>query len=227
MGSIYNAFMQLYTLGKYAKLLEKWNEDNYEKDGIDIVAAGDPAQDGHKRVNKTNIPQELLLGETKIDTNDFCKYIVDGYSMSPEDIDNGDILLCKPLSDFTTEDITSNHYVIINVDKEYYKAKNKSLKFKTKLRKTKMIVPAGMAFDDLVVSLKDIDDSILLSENQKRLKKKFNETKSFYKDRELILSITYRDGSLRYSFHPKELITSIAQYVAKCDEEGNWTIKEL
>ena len=48
-----------------------------------------------------------------------------------------------------------------------------------------------------------------------------------FKDKkELMLSVTYRKGNLRYSFHPVDLIQYVAEYVLKHNGE-EWRAKKL
>lgn len=66
-----------------------------------------------------------------------------------------------------------------------------------------------------------------MEENQKNLEIKYNEAIGFYKDKkELMLSVTYLKGNLRYSFHPVDLIQYVAEYVLKHNGE-EWRAKNL
>lgn len=66
-----------------------------------------------------------------------------------------------------------------------------------------------------------------MEENQKNLEIKYNEAIGFYKEKkELMLSVTYRKGNLRYSFHPVDLIQYVAEYVLKHNGE-EWRAKNL
>ena len=117
--------------------------------------------------------------------------------------------------------------MVIAVDKKYYESKNKELKFDYKLRHTLFRVPVGISIEQLIDSLKKITNSIFLEENQKNLEIKYNEAIGFYKDKkELMLSVTYRKGNLRYSFHPVDLIQYVAEYVLKHNGE-EWRAKKL
>ena len=79
----------------------------------------------------------------------------------------------------------------------------------------------------MIDSLKKVTSSIFLKENQENLKTKYSEVIKFYGDkRELMLSVTYRKGDLRYSFHPIDLIMYVAEYVLKHNGEG-WIAKKL
>ena len=154
-------------------------------------------------------------------------FTVEGSSMSPEDISNGDKLLCRKVDTDAAKLIGKGKFVVIAVDKKYYESKNKELKFDYKLRHTLFRVPVGISIEQLIDSLKKITNSIFLEENQKNLEIKYNEAIGFYKDKkELMLSVTYRKGNLRYSFHPVDLIQYVAEYVLKHNGE-EWRAKKL
>ena len=154
-------------------------------------------------------------------------FTVEGSSMSPEDISNGDKLLCRKVDADAAKLIGKGKFVVIAVDKEYYESKNKELKFDYKLRHTLLKVPVGSSIEKLIDSLKKITNSIFLEENQKNLEIKYNEAIGFYKEKkELMLSVTYRKGNLRYSFHPVDLIQYVAEYVLKHNGE-EWRAKKL
>lgn len=154
-------------------------------------------------------------------------FTVEGSSMSPEDISNGDKLLCRKIDTDAAKLIGKGKFVVIAVDKEYYESKNKELKFDYKLRHTLFRVPVGISIEQLIDSLKKITNSIFLEENQENLEIKYNEAIGFYKDKkELMLSVTYRKGNLRYSFHPVDLIQYVTEYVLKHNGE-EWRAKKL
>ena len=72
----------------------------------------------------------------------------------------------------------------------------------------------------MISELEKTEDSLLLADNRKRLKDKYKETRSYemYKDIDMILSVTYRKGEIRYSFHPVNLIQYIAESVIKVEQ---------
>lgn len=191
-----------------------------------LVAAGDPAQEEHKKETATVLPATVLYKGNEIKCNEFDSWTVDGYSMSLEDINNGDVLLCKPVNCNERKSIGSGKYIIIKVDPDYYVYKKKTLSFQRKLRKTLMKVASNIDIETLIQELKKIDDSVLLTENEKNLRKKFKEIKSYYKKEDLMLSLTYREGSLRYSFHPVSLIESVAEYVLSFTKDS-WIVNKL
>ena len=154
-------------------------------------------------------------------------FTVEGSSMSPEDISNGDKLLCREVEADAIKLIEQGKFAVIAVDRKYYEYKNKELKFDYKLRHTLFRVPVGISIEQLIDSLKKITNSIFLEKNQKNLRSKYDEAIEFYgNERELMLSVTYRKGELRYSFHPIDLIKYVAEYVLKHNGE-EWRAKKL
>lgn len=200
-------------------------------DGTVSVAAGDPSLRVSPLKGLEMIPDRVPCANLSMDISKYKLskevpiFTVEGSSMSPEDISSGDKLLCHKVE--PTETIEKGKFAIIAVDREYYKSKNKELKFDYKLRHTLFRVPAGISIDELINSLKKITNSIFLEENQENLRGRYNDTIGFYKkERELMLSVTYRKGKLCYSFHPVDLIKYVAEYVVKHNGEG-WIAKKL
>ena len=225
---IANSFIQLYTWGAMNELGEKTSYENSKNESCPKVAAGDPTL-GIYAVEKDNstLPISLDYNGTEIHTNEFMLFKVEGLSMSPEGILNGDILLCKTIKWENATDFKLDKYIIIDVDKDYYKWKKKNLKYAYKIRKTLMHIPAGCNADEIISSLKETNDDIFLSENQKCLKEKLKETRQYYKDIELCLSITYKEGNLRYSFHPINLVKAMVYYKARHNGNNNWSIEKI
>jgi len=207
--------------------LKMAREENRKKTlAKNVVAAGDPTQEEHKKNISSTIPETVTYKDKNINCNEFHQWVVDGYSMLPEGINNGDVLLCNPVCDTEREKIGFGKFVVIKVDSGYYSFKKKTLSFQKKLRKTLMKVSSDMDIETIVLELKKIDDSILLLENEKCLRKKFEEIKSYYKKEELMLSQTYREGVLRYSFHPTSLIEYVAVYALSKQKES-WNVNKL
>lgn len=226
LNCMHGAFMQLYTFGMYNQLKRAKEEGRKKTLARNIVAAGDPTQEEHKKEKELTLPETVSYKGLDISCNEFETWVVDGYSMSPEDINNGDVLLCKPVYDTERENLGYGKYIVINVDPQYYAFKKKDLCFQKKLRKALMKVAPDTDIETLIDKLKQIDDSVLLSDNEKCLREKYKDIKSFYKEEELMLSLTYRDGALRYSFHPISLITSVAEYALSKQKNG-WNVNKL
>ena len=125
---------------------------------------------------------------------------------------NGDYLLSVPYH--ANDDIAKGTYLVIEVDKDYYrKFKHEEAIFKMKLRRSLLKVGPDKSLDQIISELKDKDhEEIFLPRNQEILAEKFSLAKKAYPDDELMLSTTYKNGSLRYSFHPVRLIRYIVKY---------------
>ncbi len=102
-------------------------------------------------------------------------------------------------------------FIVIKVDDDYYKQNNrKSSKYDTKLRMALMPVPAGMTADNIIEQLRPWHKAILVESYQDHLRDKYKKARKFYEQRTLVLSITYHDEFMRYSFHPADLIVGKA-----------------
>lgn len=228
MKTIVKILQNMFLMG----LTEESNQPliDADKENFIRVAAGDPAQDAYSKGLEQYLPPILKLVDNKeVKSIDYKAFIIDGFSMSPENIDNKDILLCKEVSWDEQQDFIPEKFVIIEVDKEYYKFKKKELRFRYKLRKTLFFVPSGWSDKELIDELKKTNDDILLSVNQKKLKEKLRETREYkeYQNSNLVLSTTYRDGRLRYSFHPIEYIKYVGDYCVRNNEKKDWIAEKV
>lgn len=212
---------------------EEVRANGMDADGTIRVAAGDPTLSVTPLKGLELLPDRVPCENLMLDISGYRQsdqkkiFTVEGSSMSPEDISNGDKLLCREVEADAIKSIEQGKFAVIAVDQEYYKSKNKELKFDYKLRHTLFRVPVGSLIEELIDSLKKITNSIFLKENQKNLRVKYDEAIEFYgKERELMLSVTYRKGELRYSFHPIDLIKYVAEYVLKHNGE-EWRAKKL
>lgn len=207
-GALYNTF----SLGLAANPNPKSNGNLFTS-----VAAGDPTLGIPVTGQNPSVNEHLMEARKK--GKEIFK--VAGSSMSPENISNGDFLVCRNIAE-NSYNFRKGQYVIIAVDTAYYAHKGKKLLYDFKLRKTLFKVKAGMTPESLIDELKKTEDSLLLNENQKRLKRKYKETRSYekYKDIDLILSVTYRKGEIRYSFHPVHLIEYVAETIIKVERCG-------
>lgn len=210
-----------------SKKKETTSAENWDGEWMK-VAAGNPAQEGCvESLEHDNFPDGLRLPDgNRINTSDYKKFIVDGDSMAPKDIWSGDVLLCTSVECNGESDFKKDKMVVIQVDKAYYKHKEKELKFNYKLRNTLTYVPKDFSADDLIEKLKRINEDIYLPENQESLKEDLDETRKFYSQVDLALSITYRKGKLHYSFHPANLIKFVGVYAARC-EKGVWLPRKI
>lgn len=202
-----NILTEIFSLG----LADKSNTDRLFKS----VAAGDPTL-GILSSGLDTLVDERLNEERRKGKEVFK---VAGSSMSPEGISNGDFLVCKKTK-YKSDNFKKGQYAIIAVDRDYYASKGKILKYDFKLRKTLFLVKADMTFESMISELEKTEDSLLLADNRKRLKDKYKDTKSYemYKDIDMILSVTYRKGEIRYSFHPVNLIQYVAESVIKVEQ---------
>lgn len=203
-------------------------EDKYWHAPADSVAAGDPAH-GVQTANDSNcLPTIMSIDSELVETYKFHQFNVNGSSMSPERISNGDALLCSVVEKGERGKVQSGEYVIVKADEEYYAKKNKRVRFDYKLRRTVCPVGQKESFEDLVDRLDkdDLEDSVLLDCNRTALREKFDESHRYYEDFDsMMLSVTYREGQIRYSFHPSSLIEYKAVYVVSPKKGMNNTRK--
>lgn len=176
----------------------------YESGGMPRVAAGDPSLTVTPKTTKYEIPRFFHVDGQEMKGEDFNGYLVTGNSMLPKGIADGDYLLVKKN---IACDYAEGDFLIIQVDKNYYKKYNpKTVIFDYKLRRALLCVTKEMSDVQIIDRLKNTHFEINIESNQKYMARKHKEARSAYPDDDLMLSTTYHDGRLCYSFHPKRLI---------------------
>ena len=166
-----------------------------------LVAAGDPAS---PILSFSSDPALSLELHEKV--KNLRRFKVCGCSMSPFGITTGDIVYVDDLK----AGLNRNDIVIVKVDPEVY---DRPVMFNHKMRRYLMNVAKDESLDSVQERLRVFHKEILEPEFQKRLKKKFEKTKGFYPDKDLCLSITFRNGDLRYSFHPRDLVEYKVRFI--------------
>ena len=185
------------------------NVDDNKKANPNAVIAGDPVH----RIEVTNGLFPLSDQEKK----GLFQFYVDGNSMSPCNINSGDNLLALKI-DSNTYQVQKGDFLILRVDPSYYQDEIPNYDYK--LRRVIMPIKKEWTEEDIINKLKESDgeEQIWLYHYQKNLRKKYKKAKRHYTDCDLVLSCTYRNGLLDYSFHRLE---SIAYKVEKVIKKKN------
>lgn len=161
------------------------------------VIAGDPAHSTEK-YNSLFELQDVDMGGLK-------QFQVDGNSMSPCEIENGDNVLAEKI-DYNNYTVNRGDFLIIKVDPTYYV--NEKPNYYYKLRRAIMLVDKNWDENNIIDKLKSVEggELIWLGSYQKKLKEKYNKARNHYRDCDLVLSCTFKNGVMSYSFHRKEYI---------------------
>lgn len=221
---IMNTFMNLLTQVITFGHPNTFRDMDAKKDSVRKVAAGDPALPIRNSMNSYQISETFLVNGKEMKGNDFTEYLVTGNSMYPQGIHNGDYLLVKKSE---KDKFKENDFLIIKVDKAYCKKyRQKNTLYDYKLRKALLRVTPKMNDKEIIDRLKDSHYEINLEENQKYMKKKYEEARKAYPDDDLMFSITYHDGKLCYSFHPTRLIEGRASVLVRI-KDGKESYKLL
>lgn len=203
MNNLKNILGHVLTMGQTDFFRSIGNDDTTD---TKIVAAGDPALPIRQTISSNSKGFELSDYED-IDTRRYEKFMVTGNSMLPKGIKDGDCLFVESCPD----GYHSGDFIIVSVDKEYYRKYNpKHPIYNYKLRYALYEVNPTFSVSDIIDSIKDFHYEIYLKENQEQLVKKWNKARTAYPYEPLMLSTTYHDGELRYSFHPCRLIVGKA-----------------
>lgn len=187
-------------------------DGSLESQGIKRVAAGDPSKSvSYVSSNFLNLPAEVWCGGERLTLSEYSRFLVEGSSMVPRGVLSGDLLLCKSGAQ------SESRFAIVSVDKDYYDDKNKELKFDFKLRHTLLQVSESETEEALAGRLEKINPDILLDENKENFRKKYKGAARYLDDpkRQVFVSETFRNGHLRYSFNPVDLISYSALYAMR------------
>ena len=197
---------QIVTLGQGEKLLRLTSPQGDMK----CVAAGDPSMPGSNSVCDKTLPETVIVDGRQLNTAQYEPFLVCGNSMLPQDIADGNTLLVSV--DHGDMDYSKDDFLIIRVDPEYYKKYNpKSTFYAYKLRKALFRIEPDVSEEELVRRLKENDYTAYLERMQQYAIRKYRRARVAYPNSELMLSTTYHDGELKYSFHPVELIYGRAE----------------
>lgn len=195
-----------------------------DSSGYELVAAGDPSKVVLDNDPSLQLREEFKIGNNDYRLSDFIVFRVMGSSMNPQGIANGDFLLSKRVLDDSP--INPNEYIIIEVDRDTYK-KYEDSTCNFKLRKALLPIRPNDDVDGIIESLKDPKihhNAIFLDKYQIKFKKKYSKTRELYPNDVLISSVTYRDGELFYSFHPRRLVQFKAVIKARIDKmDTDWS----
>lgn len=191
---------QIVTLGQGERLLRLTTHQSDMK----CVAAGDPSLPSLSSDSDRSLPATVTIDGQRVAIADFEPFKVCGNSMFPQNIADGNILLVRQMPSCEYKE---GDFLVIRVDPDYYKRYNpKSTFYDYKLRKALLRLEAGVDENELIARLKEHDYTAYLEKMQQYAIKKYRKAREAYPDKELMLSTTYHDGELKYSFHPVDLI---------------------
>lgn len=195
-----------------------------DSSGYELVAAGDPSKVVLDNDPSLRLHEHFKIGNQDYRLSDFTVFRVMGSSMNPQGIANGDFLLSERLSDDSP--INPNEYIIIEVDRDTYK-KYEDSTCNFKLRKALLPVSPNDDIGVIIESLKNPQmrhNAILLDKYQTKFKQKYSKTRELYPNDVLISSVTYRDGEMFYSFHPRRFVQFKAVIKARNDKmDTDWS----
>ena len=198
---------QIITFGQGQRLLRYTTRQSDMK----RVAAGDPAVPSSRTEDNQPMSQHIAVDGRQVDLSQMESFRVCGNSMLPQDIADGDSLFVRQLP---ADQYKAGDFLVIQVDENYYrKYKPKTLVYSYKLRRALLRLEPGVGNDEMISRLKELDNAAYLEDMQRYAMRKYQKARQAYPDRELMLSTTYHDGELKYSFHPVDLIYGKAEIV--------------
>lgn len=188
------------------------------------VAAGDPSKVVMDRDASLLLPESFTVDGQSHRLEDYTVFKVAGSSMYPQGISDGDYILTQALQG--DDPVALNDYIVIAVDRETYK-KFEDSTCDFKLRKALITITADDNIDQIIENLKGEQfhhERMLLPKYQQRFKEKYESTRKLYPNEPFVASITYRDGELFYSFHPRKFVMYKAVFRARMEKrDTDWS----
>lgn len=166
------------------------------------VAAGNPGVVAQKYPHPIDIPDSFLMGGKECHKEDYLYRTVFGNSMLVDGIHSGWELLLKPIE---CHEIKQGDFIVINVDKEYYRHRHpsKDSLFQVKLRRAIGVISPNDTGVSLCKKLRGSFAEPLDNNDKEDLSDSLNDARTFYmNDEQLFLSVTYHKCDIHYSFHP-------------------------
>lgn len=184
------------------------NEEYHAAAPANVVAAGNPLHSADE--------ESPVLELDESDVEGLSQFVVSGCSMSPLGIDDRDNLLAQKVTNQEYR-VADGDFLVIKVDPDYYE--NVKPNFVYKLRCAIMPVQAGMQDSEIIEVLKSMDSQaeIWSKDCQQCLKDKLRKARAHYPTDDLVLSKTFKNGTLRYSFHKLDAVEFIAVKLVKAD----------
>ncbi len=186
------------------------------------VAAGNPASNSISSCDKD------LVERLKQFAGSDEGFIVAGNSMAPKGIFDSNAIACRKIEEKDRSEIPAHKFVVIRVDKDWYGEHRKKASFAFKLRFTLCNIPLNADFKEFYQIVSQSEDSVLVPDNKKELKKKFEEAVKYYgADTPLILSLTFKEGRTHYSIHPASHVEYEVVALGRLSADGNWNREKL
>lgn len=197
-----NIIRQIFSFG----MADILNEEPHAAAHENIVAAGNPLHSVDDSCTIIELDNSVVEG--------LSQFVVSGFSMSPMGIDDHDNLLARKVTD-AGQDVAEGDFMIVKVDPDYYE--NVKPDFTYKLRCAIMPVRAGMQDSEIISVLKDMESQAEIWSDgcQQCLRDKLKKARAYYPNDDLILSKTFKNGSLRYSFHKLDAVEFIVTKLVK------------
>ena len=192
-------------------------KEELPKSRYNLVAAGDPTKIAPIAETDENLPRSFFVDSNEYKMSDFFVFQVSGNSMCPQGVENGDLLIAKKIDG--TNDLHTGDFLIIEVDESI--DTGKTLVYKYKLRRF-LLTTNNEAIDALIGRLKEVSPEMYLDKYQTRFREKYKVAIARYPNKELVVSTTYREGAIDYSFHSSEFLRYRVVFY-KRDKELNVT----
>lgn len=128
-------------------------------------------------------------------------FYIAGSGLSCEDLDGHSFAVGTKIEDVDT--IKENDFIVLKTDQNYY---DECTCYDYIVRQAVMPIEVEQTVDEIIKAAKRMDDQcmIYLKKYENGLRKQFDKSKTLYPDKRLILVRWFKDGLLRWEFHPIE-----------------------
>ena len=130
-------------------------------------------------------------------------FYISGQGLSCEDLDGNSFAVASEIDNI--ENLKENDFIVLQTDRNYY---SECVAYDYIARQFVMPIKMHYTIDVIIRMMKKMEDQchVHLEKYQKKLKEQFNKSKTLYPNQELVLVRWFRDGRLRWEFHPLENI---------------------
>lgn len=158
----------------------------------------------------------------KQDISDFEIFVVSGESMAQNGIHTGNGILVKKLYNEQKFKLTGHPLLVFEIDTERKKYRTPGVALSDdieyKLRKFVAYFRCDIDFDVELDAIAEQNQDILLRENRDKILSKYEGAIKYYKGIDvLLMSSTWHDGKIGYSFHPAKYLVGKVEYIIPKD----------
>ncbi|MDR0982287.1 MAG: hypothetical protein LBM07_03465 [Culturomica sp.] len=186
-----------------------------------VVKAGNPDKPTAKKITASNFSEKRFkFGDRIVDPSDYEIFIVEGESMSQNNIHNGDAVFVVKWQDSdkaNIKDIKTKPVFVFEIDNANGSQDRKEADIEYKLRKYMSVFNSDEVFDEFFGRVSNEYPELI--DCREAIESDFNKCMIKYRDRNpengiIIFSNTLREpDKIKYSFHPLNFLVGDVKYI--------------